>query len=184
LFQRLELLIRSDCCLCAGLSHDQLEELRRIVKGSGTGVQGHSRFPVENARALLHVAVLQDQHGLSFDEAIKTTAAAELASPSTLRAAILEFASTGMLLHPSTAHRGKGNLEHPLYCSNTEQYGPSLEAEMIMHELIHKQKTEGVSVTSVIIAAELHCFLQSSCRIRRFWLRRLLTCTCCCHVLS
>ena len=77
------------------------------MKGSGTGVQGHSRFPVENARALLHVAVLQDQHGLSFDEAIKTTAAAELASPSTLRAAILEFASTGMLLHPSTAHEGK-----------------------------------------------------------------------------
>jgi len=60
-----------------------------------------------------------------------------------------------MLLQPTTAHRGKGNPEHPLHWCNTEQYGPSLEAEMLMHELIHKQKTEGISITSTIITAEL-----------------------------
>jgi hypothetical protein len=68
-----------------GLTHEQLLSLRAIVKESGTGVQGHSRSPVENARALLHVASHQQQ-GMSFDAAIKATATAELTSPSTIRA--------------------------------------------------------------------------------------------------
>jgi len=33
--------------------------------------RGHTRSPVENARALLHVALLQERHSLSFDAAIK-----------------------------------------------------------------------------------------------------------------
>jgi len=98
---------------------------------------------------------MHQQRGLSFDAAIKATAAAELASPSTLRSVASEFAASGSLPQPSTAQRGKGNPQHPLHSSNTEEYGPSLKAEQLMHELIHKQKTEGISITSTIITAEL-----------------------------
>jgi hypothetical protein len=61
---------------------------------------------MENARALLHV----DTHlksGLSFDEAIKATAHAELASPSTLRAAAKQFFTSGPdWFSPSTKKKG------------------------------------------------------------------------------
>ena len=125
-----------------------------MLKDAGVGKQGHSRSSTDSTRALLHVAVLQE-HGFSFDAAIKTTAAAELASPCTLRSAAQEFAAAGMLSEPDTSQRGRGNPLHPLHSSNTEEYGPSLKAEQLMHELIHKQKTEGISITSTIITAEL-----------------------------
>lgn len=148
--------------------------LRTVVKASGTSVQGHSRTPVENARALLHVAVHQ-QRGLSHDAAIKAVATAELASPSTLRAAVLQFSQTGTLPEPSTEHRGRGNPDHPLHSANTDRYGPSLEAELLMHDLVHAQKTEGVSVTATTIAAELRSQLGISISRRtvRRWLHAL-----------
>jgi len=152
----------------------QLRALRSIVKESGTGVQGHSRTPVENARALMHVAMHQ-QSGLSFDAAIKATAAAELTSSSTLRSVVSEFAASGSLPQPSTAHRGKGNPEHPLHSSNTERYGPSFAAELLIHELVRSQKTEGTYITSTVIRAELQQRLsidvcrRTVCR----WLREL-----------
>jgi hypothetical protein len=95
--------IHVDVC-SIGLSHERLLTLRSIVKDSGIGVQGHSRTPVENARALMHVAMHQ-QRGLSFDAAIKAAAAAELASSCTLRSAAHEFAATGMLSEPDTSQR-------------------------------------------------------------------------------
>ena len=55
-----------------------------MLKDEGIGKQGHSRSPSDNARALLHVAVHQQQ-GLSYDAVVKATAQAELASPSTIR---------------------------------------------------------------------------------------------------
>lgn len=111
------------CCLCftTGLSHEQLSQLRSKMKQEGIGVQGHSRSVTDNARALLHVAVHQ-QHGLSYDAAIKATAAAELASPHTIRVAVQQFSTSGSLPSPSTAHRGRGNPDHPLHSSNTEEY--------------------------------------------------------------
>jgi len=156
------------------MSHEQLTKLRNTIKESGTGVQGHSRSHVENARAVLHVAVLQ-QRGLSFDAAIKATATAELTSPSTLRAAVQQFVESGTLPEASTAHRGRGNPDHPLHSANTDQYGPSLEAELLMHELVHTQKTEGASVTATTIAAELRARLGlvvDGSTVRR-WLRAL-----------
>src|SRR4051812_42782323 len=91
----------------AGLTHEQLLSLRTIVKESGTGVQGHSRSPVENARALLHVTSHQQQ-GMSFDAAVKVTATAELTSSSTIRSAYAEFTETGSITPPRTKHRGSG----------------------------------------------------------------------------
>lgn len=91
-------------CACRthlGLTHEQLLQLRRVVKDSGTGVQGHSRTPAENARALLHVEEHR-RRGMSYDAAVKATAAAELASPSTLRDVTKQFFNTGTL---PTAHR-------------------------------------------------------------------------------
>ena len=127
-----------------------------------------------NARALLHVAMHQ-QHGLSFDASVKATAAAELASPHTIRTAVEQFTSAGTLPSPSTTHRGRGNPDHPLHSSNTEAYGPSLEAELLIHELVHSQKKDGVSITSVVIAAELHARLGVSihCSTVRRWLHSL-----------
>jgi hypothetical protein len=83
------------------MSEEQFIKLRGIVKDSGTGVQGHSRSPVENARALLHIRSYQQQ-GLSYAAAVKTAAAAELSSPSTLRAVSQQFAATGALTPPRT----------------------------------------------------------------------------------
>jgi len=140
------------------MSHEQLLQLRAMLKEEGIGKQGHSRSPADNARALLHVAVHQ-QHGLSFDAAVKATAAAELSSPHTIRAAVEQFTSTGAFPPPPTAHRGRGNPGHPLHSDNTDAYGPSFEAELLMHKLVHKQKTEGASITSTTIIAELRAQL-------------------------
>ena len=159
----------------ADLTHEQLLVLRAVVKDSGSGVQGHSRSTVENARALLHVHQHR-QRGASFDAAIKATATAELASPSTLRIAVQQFTATGVLPSlPSTAHRGKGNPTHPLHSSQTDEYGPTYEAELLMHELVYKQKSDGASITSTTIAAELRARLNIAVdrsTVRR-WLRAL-----------
>src|SRR4051812_14166391 len=115
------------------------------------------------------------QLDLSFDAAVKLTATAELTSPSTIRTASFTFTQTGALPEPDTSQRGRGNPEHPLHTSNTDAYGPSLEAELLMHELIHKQKTEDVTVTATTIAAELRVRLNISVHrstVRR-WLRAL-----------
>jgi hypothetical protein len=167
----------SSCVLVlTGLSHEQLQELRDQLKAAGIGKQGRSRSPSTNARALLHIAVYQE-HGLSYDVAVKATATAELTSTHTLRAAAKEFAATGSLPIPSTEHLGRGNPAHPLNSANcdTAQCGPSLEAELLMHDLVHKQKTEGVSITSTIIAAELRDKLAIAVHrstVRR-WMRAL-----------
>lgn len=142
------------CAGDTGLSHEQLLELRGVLHSAGLGKQGHSRSKEENARALIHVHRYQQQ-GLSYDAAIKATAAAELASPSTIRAAASTFLSTGSIPSPSTAHRGRGNPNHPLNPDNFDLHGPTFEAELLIHDLTQKQKTEGISLTSTTIAAEL-----------------------------
>jgi transposase len=163
------------CVKYADLTHEQLLVLRAVVKDSGRGVQGHTRSPVENARALLHVHQHR-QRGASFDAAIKATATAELASPSTLRAAQQLFTATGVLPSlPSTTHRGKGNPTHLLHSSQTDEYGPTYEAELLMHELVYKQKSDGASITSTTIAAELRArrkIAVDRSTVRR-WLRAL-----------
>src|SRR4051812_9071524 len=113
---------------------------------------------------------------MSYDAAVKATAAAELASPSTLRDVTKQFLNTGALPSPSTtALRGKGNPTHPLHSSQTEEYGPSYAAELLMHELVHKQKRDGVSITATVIAGELRERLAVTVdrRTVRRWLRAL-----------
>jgi hypothetical protein len=151
--------------------------LRTLVKESGTGVQGHSRSPIENARALLHVEQHRQQ-GLSFDAAVKATAKAELTSTSTVRGAIQEFVKSGTLSVVDTSNRGSGNPAHPLHhlnCSDSDMYGPSFETELLIHTLVHSQKTDGVSVTATTIAAELRekRLLSVETRTVRRWLRAL-----------
>ncbi len=157
-----------------GLSHEQLVKLRGIVKDRGTGVQGHSRTTLENARALQHIHQYQ-QLGLSFNAALNCTAAAEQASPSKLRGVVKHFLREGELAEPSTANRGIGNPSHPFHSNNTEQFGPSFQAELLMHELVRSQKTEGVSITSTTIAAELRekLAVQTTSRTVRRWLHQL-----------
>lgn len=125
-----------------------------LVRDSGTGVQGHSRSPVDNARAIEHVHQYRER-GLSLDAAIKTVATAEQASPTTIRKAYSTFIETGTLPVPTTSQRGRGNPNHPLHSDNTDAYGPSFEAELLIHQLVHSQKTDGVTVTSITIKAEL-----------------------------
>jgi len=149
--------------------------LRSILKEAGVGQQGLSRSATDSARALLHVAVLQERHGFSYDAAIKTTAVAELSSPSTLRSAAQQYAASGVLPEPDTSQRGRGNPSHPLHHSQTEQFGPSFEAELLIHELVHAQKTQGNYVTSTVIRAELQqrlCIDVCRRTVRR-WLREL-----------
>jgi len=136
---------------CAvGFTHEQLLSLRSEVKESGTGVQGHSRSPGENARALLHVAVHQ-QHGLSFDAAVKATAAAELASPSTLRSAAKRFVNTGTLTPPRTPV-ARSNPLHPFYSGES---GPSLAAEQLIHRELHEVVLNNVFQSCTTLRREL-----------------------------
>jgi transposase len=137
-------------CSSTGLSHVQLTQLRGVLKEEGLGKQGRSRSATDNARALLHIAVHQ-QHGLSYDAAIKAAAQAELASPSTLRAAVQQFATHGALPIPSTAHRGRGNPVHPLHSPSE----PSLEAEILIHRRLEAVKERNLYESSTTLRASL-----------------------------
>jgi hypothetical protein len=147
-----------------------LHSLRTIVKKSATGVQGHTRSPQENARALLHIHGLQ-QHGVSYDASVKTTAAAELASPSTLRAAAEQFAATGELIPPRRPV-DRANPLHPFYRGDS---GPSLEAEQLVHRLLHKVTLENTfescNTLRTALAAELGVVVSKSTVCR--WLHAL-----------
>jgi len=131
-----------------GLSHEQLVKLRGIVKDGGTGVQGYSRTPVENARALLHIAEHQ-KHGLSYDAAVKTTAIAELASPSTLRAAADQFHTTGTL---AAAEDGRTKPKHPFYRGED---GPSLAAQLLIHHRLLQVSENNVFESCALLCTEL-----------------------------
>lgn len=162
------------CCVLPGLSHAQLQQLRAMAQDKGHGKPGRSRSVLDNALALRHVAEHQAA-GQSFDAAVKAVARADLVSPHIIRRAASDFSSSGALPSPSSEHRGRGNPEHPLNTNNTDEYGPSFEAELLMHDLVHAQKTEGVSVTATTIGAELraHLDISISHRTVRRWLRAL-----------
>jgi hypothetical protein len=144
--------------------------LRAVVKDSGSGVQGHTRSPVENARALLHVHQHR-QRGASFDAAIKATATAELASPSTLRAAQQQFTATGTLA-PSSTPGDRSNPLHPFYSGES---GPSLAAQLLIHRQLHEVTLENTfescNTLRTALAAELGVVVSKS-TVRR-WLHAL-----------
>jgi hypothetical protein len=136
------------------LSDEQFIRLRSIVKDSGTGVQGHSRSATENARALLHVRSYQ-QRGMSYDAAVKTAAAAELVSPSTLRAVSQQFAATGAL----TATRTPVDRSNPLHPFYIGERGPSLEAQLLVHRLLREVALENTFQSCVTLRTELAAHL-------------------------
>jgi hypothetical protein len=137
------------CAGATGLSHEQLLELRGVLHSAGLGKQGHSRSKEENARALLHVHQYRQQ-GLSYDAAIKATAAAELASPSTVRAAAKGFAATGALTPPRTPVN-RSNPNHPFYSES----GPSLAAEQLIHSELHDVALNNVFQSCATLRHEL-----------------------------
>ena len=147
-----------------------MSELRSMLKDEGFGKQGHSRSASDNARALLHVAMHQ-QHGLSFDASVKATAAAELASPSTLRAAAQQFAATGALTPPRTPI-DRSNPLHPFYSGES---GPSLAAQLLIHRQLHavmlENTFESCNTLRAALAAELGIVVSKS-TVRR-WLHAL-----------
>jgi hypothetical protein len=86
----------------------------------------------ETARALLHAHQYM-QHGLSWDQSVKAAAAAELTSTATIRRADQQFQQAGTLPVPDTSKCGRGDPDHPLHLLNTDKYGPSYEAELLIH---------------------------------------------------
>jgi transposase len=118
------------------------------VKESGTGVQGHSRSPVENARAIRHVHEHREK-GLSFDVAVKTVATAEQASPTTIRTTYNEFVSSGSLIphDDRRSHRA-----HPFQRGET---GPSLAAELLIHHRLMQVSDENIFESCTTLRAEL-----------------------------
>jgi hypothetical protein len=160
----------SDCCWCVGLSHEQLEALRTIVKDSGTGVQGHTRSPAENARALLHVHEYRQQ-GSSYDAAIKAAAVGELTSPTTLRGAHKQFAATGALTMPR-APVDRSNPLHPFYSGDA---GPPLAAQLLIHRQLHavtlENTFESCNTLRTALTAELAVVVSKSTVLR--WLHAL-----------
>ena len=116
-----------------GLSHEQLEELKRIANDAKHGQPGRSRSTLDNALALRHVSSHQ-QLGHSFDVSIKAVAAADIASPNTIRAAHRQFLATGTLSTPNP----RSNPAHPFF-SDT---GPSLQAEINVHRHLQAVKLD------------------------------------------
>jgi hypothetical protein len=125
-------------------------QLRDTLKEAGVGKQGHSRSVTDNARALRHVAVYQ-QHGLSFDAAIKATATAELASPSTLRTAAKQFTTSGTVVSPRKPV-DRSNPLHPFYAGES---GPSLRAEELIHRELHDVALNNVFQSCTTLRREL-----------------------------
>lgn len=157
-----------------GLTHDQLLDLRNTC--SELGKQGHSLSAPTKALALLTVNAMVKDLNISNDKAIKVVSHAISTSPSTLRAAERELIQTGKLSEPDNSYRGCGNPDHPLNSNyGLYQIGPYLEAEILIHKLIHTQKTGGKSATSTIISAELNEKLSLSVHHRtvRRWLHEL-----------
>jgi transposase len=118
-----------------------------MLKEEGVGKQGHSRSATDNTRALLHVAVHQ-QHGLSFDAAVKAVATAELASPTIIRAAHKQFAFTGSLERPADR---RSHPHHPFY----SELGPSLKAQQLIHSELHDVKLNNVFESCSTLCSEL-----------------------------
>jgi hypothetical protein len=135
-----------------GLSHEQLLSLRTMVKEGGTGVQGHSRSQVENARAIQHI-YQHCERGLSLDAAVKAVATAECASPTTLRTAYFTFIETGALPIPSpTVVVSRSNPLHPFYSGES---GPSLAAEQLIHRELHEVVLNNVFQSCTTLRHEL-----------------------------
>jgi transposase len=102
---------------------------------------------MENARALLHV----DSHlksGLSFDAAIKATAHAELASPSTLRAAAKQFFTSGTLVKPEDR---RSHPQHPFHLDS----GPSSAAQELIHRELNDVKLNNVFESCTTLCTEV-----------------------------
>ena len=116
-----------------GLSHEQLEELKRIANDAKHGQAGRSRSTLDNALALRHVSSHQ-QLGHSFDVSVKAVAAADIASPNTIRAAHRQFLATGTLPTPTP----RSNPAHP-FLSDT---GSSLQAEITIHRHLQAVKLD------------------------------------------
>jgi hypothetical protein len=158
-----------------GLSHSQLAQLREELKNQGVGHQGKSRSDTDLTRAVHGVGVLQQQLNLSLNHSINIIAATELATPHTVRVVYDEFIASGTITLPSPQHRGRGNPDHPLHSNNTDQYGPTLDAEILIHQLVISQKDDGVSINSTTINAELKSKLNIdiSRRTVRRWMHQL-----------
>ena len=117
------------------------------------GKQGHPLSTDAKATAINVANVICKNLGVHPDKAIKSTANALGHSPRTIRLALEELKSTGQLTTVQQNHIGRGNPDHPLNTNNTNEYGPSLEAEILIHNLLHLQKTKDKSITSTTIIA-------------------------------
>jgi transposase len=118
------------------------------VKESGTGVQGDSRSPTEKARAIQHVHQHR-QRGTSFDAAVKVVAVAEMASPTTIRAAYKQFIATGTI---STPEDGRSHRAHPFHRGEA---GPSLAAELLIHHRLKQVSDENIFESCTTLRTEL-----------------------------
>lgn len=159
------------------MSNDRVSELKSLLLSAGIGKQGRSRSPEGNATSLLTIHTIQTlDHSL--DQSIKATAQCQLASPARLRHVREEFLSTGNISPPDNSHRGRGNPDHPLNSNNiidstdTPLCGPSLLAELLIHNLVRSQKDGDKSVTATTIRAELRDQLQVY--VHQFTVRRWL----------
>ena len=108
------------------------------------------------------------QQGMSYDAAVKTVAAAELASPTTLRTASKQFAATGALTPPRTPV-DRSNPLHPFYIGES---GPSLEAQLLIHQLLHQVALENTYESCNTLRAALAAKLGIT--VSRWTVRRWL----------
>lgn len=148
-----------------------MEKLRDDLKARGVGLQGKSRTESQLLIAVSTTANIMNQLGVSYDVAVKTTAAALIASPATIRAAYEDYKQNGVTHPHGNALRGRGNKHHHLHFAG----GPDLASELLIHKLIFDQQNSGISINAATIRAELTQQLQVDVHVNtvRRWLHAL-----------
>ena len=132
-----------------------MSELLDVAHSLGIGVSGASRSQAVIAISLFHV-YHRIANGDSVDAAIKQVAEIQHCSHCTIRAEYREFENSKTIRSVDNSKRGKGSPRHPLSPHSVEYpLGPTLEAELLIHDLLQQTIAGGATVVAQNIVVEL-----------------------------
>ena len=142
------------------LSPEQTQQLHSVKKATGVGKQGLSLPTGARARMVLYIDTIErvaaeaasTGQAPSHDKVVKVVAAAESATPSTVRAVEKRFREEEIAEPPGKKARIKrSDVNHPLYL----EFGPPLEVETKIHELVAEAAEENTYISLTSMAARL-----------------------------
>lgn len=136
------------------MSDEHAQQIRAELKAT-IGMQGKSRSETDLLAILHSINVLQRTTGLSYNSAVETVAEQQFASSATIRSAVSSYARSGTVTPLPTAHRGRGNLSHPLHTVESLPF----EGELLMHRHLNdvrqRDTYESAATLQRALASEL-----------------------------